>query len=196
MERNNNKIILSILICSLHSRKYSLQKLIDNLNIQISDKSIEILTSIDNGELTVGNKRNILLDQAKGEYIVFIDDDDEISNSYVDLIYNKLLLNNNVDCIGIKGIIIDTSNNIQKEFRHSVEYAGWYESNGIYYRTPNHLNPVKRNLALMAKFPNACRFGEDLQYSKSLRNYLKTEIFIDEYIYKYLTKGIFINEIF
>ena len=54
-----------------------------------------------------------------------------------------------------------------------------------YFRNPNHLNPVKRELALNTKFPKLDRF-EDKDYSARLLKLLNTEEYIEEPIYHYL----------
>jgi hypothetical protein len=76
---------------------------------------------------------------------------------------------------------------------HSIVYKEWKNipgSNGIwtFERCPNHLNPVKREYALRARFPDLT-IGEDRDYSYRLRPFLKTEVMIDEPIYFYMEKS-------
>ena len=60
---------LSILICSLNSRNEKfLSRLKYNLSSQLTDE-IEVLIASDNGEMTIGEKRQKLLEKAAGEYI-------------------------------------------------------------------------------------------------------------------------------
>ena len=74
---------------------------------------------------------------------------------------------------------------VQRKFIHSIKYKTWFEENYIYYRCPNHLNPVKRELALKVRFlPQDS--GEDCDYSKRLLPLLKTETYIEGIIYNYL----------
>ena len=57
----------------------------------LRDRSIiEIITEEDNGENSVGKKRNNVLDRAAGEYVCFIDDDDMVTDIYVSEIVNAL----------------------------------------------------------------------------------------------------------
>ena len=42
---------------------------------------------------TIGEKRNWLLEQAKGEYVVFVDDDDLVTNNYVQSIMKRMNTN-------------------------------------------------------------------------------------------------------
>lgn len=71
-------MMLSILICSLHSRSHLLAELKAILQPQLTG-DVELLIEIDNKEISTGAKRNILLNRAQGKYIVFIDDDDMVN---------------------------------------------------------------------------------------------------------------------
>jgi len=53
----------------------------------ISDNKIDNYTLLYTPQSGVSNARNIALDNAKGEYIAFIDDDDFVSPSYLDELY-------------------------------------------------------------------------------------------------------------
>jgi glycosyltransferase involved in cell wall biosynthesis len=171
---------LSILTATLESRKPVFENLARVLKAQ-SNSHIEMLANCDNGEKSVGAKRNELLEAAKGDYVVFIDDDDMISPFYVFGILNAI--QQSPDCVGIEGII--TLKDIgPKKFIHSLQYTDWYEENEIYYRCPNHLNPIKREIALDAKFPDKY-WQEDKDFSQRLKGKLKTEVFIKGPIYYY-----------
>jgi glycosyltransferase involved in cell wall biosynthesis len=172
-------IDLSVLICSLEERKDSLSFLMDKLSKQKND-STEILCEVDNREITVGQKRNKLLSRANGEYICFIDDDDDISDNYLSLIYKAI--GDEPDCIGLHGLLYFKDKVL--DFYHSIQFQDWYTGPDGFYRTPNHLNPVKRKLALKIMFPEM-NFGEDQEYSKRIRNLIKTEKYIPEPIYFY-----------
>jgi len=77
---------LSILIPTIPERKEKFDKIYCKLLSQCTP-DIEIL--FDDRErynisgIMVGEKRQALIDQAKGKYISFVDDDDDISNDYV-----------------------------------------------------------------------------------------------------------------
>ena len=173
---------LSILICSLEKRHNLLARLMESLEPQLTPQ-VEVLTEIDDGRMKIGHKRNLLLKGAQGDYISFIDDDDLISDRYVPLVLDAV--ESSPDCCGIRGIV-KRRNQYKREFRHSILYSSWYEYQGIYYRCPNHLNPVKRELALKVKFANISK-GEDKDYSLRLYPLLKSEFFIGTILYYYLT---------
>jgi len=190
MERFKNLPILSICVCTILERKdmyISLSNKIMNQIHKVSKKynyDVANLYTHANNHLDIGTKRNNLLNDVQGHYIVFIDDDDDISDDYVELIIDAIISNENVDCIGIKGII--TTDNIEtKKWEISKDFGSWYESNNVYYRTPNHISPIKTELArLSGGFP-PLKQGEDYQYSMNVLPLLKTEIKIDKEIYHY-----------
>jgi glycosyltransferase involved in cell wall biosynthesis len=172
---------LSILICSIEQRSELLARLMAILDMQY-DSEVEILVSIDNRQKKISDKRNELLDKAKGEYVVFIDDDDLVPDYYVSEILKAI--STKPDCIGFDGYM--TSNGKDKRnFKISNTFDKWYEKNGVYYRTINHLCPVKRSLALNAKFPRGINSGEDAEYSNRLRPLLKKETYINKDMYHY-----------
>jgi len=191
MELENNEEMLevipiyrlSILICALTSRTRLLERLLRLLQAQRTPE-IEILTSTDSGQLTTGTKRNHLLNQASGEYIAFIDDDDLVSDDYISKILEAI--KTNPDCCGIEGLITFKRKSITRKFIHSIKYGFWYTNDNVYYRYPNHLSPVRRELALQVKFPDQT-VGEDRVYSDKLFPLLQTEVYIDGPIYYYLT---------
>lgn len=130
----------------------------------------------------IGVKRNRLLNLAKGEYIVFVDDDDKISENYISEILQACV--SGADCIGINGVITTNGGDERKWFI-SKEYGLWFTgADGNYYRTPNHISPVRRELALQAGFPEIS-FAEDYEYSMRLLPLLKTESLISIPLYHY-----------
>lgn len=175
---------LSILIATMPSRANYFNRLSHILEPQLCEE-VEILVDI-SMEYNIGYKRNWLLSQAKGEYVVYIDEDDRVSSDYIEKILAACI--GSPDCIGISGKITTNGAN-EQQWHISKDFGYWYELGGIYYRTPNHISPVKRELALQAGFPNIPR-GEDSAYSMRLFPMLKTENKIegDLYFYEYRDK--------
>lgn len=180
---------LSILICNLLNRDESYGKLIASLLEQIKDKmgEVQILIESDNGELSIGAKRNILLKRAEGQYLAFVDDDDTVSSNYVELLLEAV--ESGCDCASLKGEI--TMNGGKPEiFEHSLKYKEWKtnpEGSEIRYeRYPNHLSLIKSSIAKQFKYPEK-NHGEDFDWSKMLHEsgLLKSEHYIDEIIYYY-----------
>lgn len=183
-DRIKQQPLLSILMCSLHIRKTTLNRLLEKLKTQCSNKNIEIKICADNGDLLISQKRNKLVRSSMGEYICFIDDDDDISENYIELIYSALLTR--PDCVGIIGEYWVDGKYIKK-FVHSVRFKKWLENKEFYERSPNHLNPIKReHIFNISGFNETLKSGEDVDFSNRIQHLLKNEILIEQPIYKYL----------
>lgn len=174
------EVILSILIPSTPAHKDCVEKLVSSLISQGNFPDVEILEDR-TFPLVIGTKRNNMLQKARGKYCVFIDADDTISANYVSKILEACYLN--PDCIGLNGTISFNGIGL-KDWFISKEYGSWYQNWEGYFRTPNHISPVRRELALQAGFPEIA-FGEDAEYSRRLLPLLKTEIVISEKLYHY-----------
>ncbi len=176
-------INLSILICHLESRSIELSNLLAQLKDQIEDSNdIEILIETDKGESSIGAKRNKLLDRSVGKWICYVDDDDSIEPGYIQEIMDAIEIG--PDAIGIKGNYY-VNGELQGMFIHSHKYKRWEDTNKYtFIRSPNHLNPIKRELALKVRFPEIS-MGEDADYSARLLPYITTEVMINIPIYNY-----------
>jgi hypothetical protein len=170
-------LLLSILICSTHKRAPYLRRLLAWLRGQVRDdgfhRQVEICVDIDNGELSVGQKRQKLLERAVGHYVAFVDDDDLVASDYLRRILGALKDHPTTDCLSLVGVMT-TDGEQPERFEHSVSFDGWYTREGVHYRTPNHLSVVRRDLAIKVGFINKS-VGEDHDYSSRLRPLLKTE---------------------
>ena len=145
---------------------------------------VEILIYSGDSE-TIGNKRNYLMQSAKGEYLCFFDDDDMPSEDYI----KELLkgIESVADCISLRGIMTTNGSN-PEVFEHSLKYKSWRTTkNEIKYeRYPNHLNCIKSDIAKQIKFPEI-NHGEDYDWSKKLHEsgLLKSEYYTDKVLYHY-----------
>lgn len=182
-------MILSILICTIDSRKEKFDKLFDFIWKQrvvneTTSRFVEVLFESDNKEISVGAKRQKLLERAQGEFIVFVDDDDFVSENYVKSILRAT--RSKPDCIGF--LIKCNMEGVEKTAITSNRYEKWMDGqDGFdYNRTIYHKSPVRRSIALQIGF-NDLRYAEDADYSKRLKEsgLLVHEEFIDEVLYHY-----------
>jgi hypothetical protein len=181
-----SKILLNELTrqkCTLHPAKWS---------------NISIITILDNKEISIGKKRQRLLELAAekrsassalyledstNQYVVFFDDDDWPSENYVERIYRAISLL--PDCVGIT-VNMTTNGGRPQRCCHSLKYKEWAEHvDGFdYVRNVTHFNPVRLDLALQVGFEDV-RFGEDKIYSDKLTALCTREEFLDAPLFEY-----------
>jgi len=141
--------------------------------------------------LSYGGKRNAIIEVAKGEYIAFFDDDDEPHPEYIDRILKAI--ETGPDVVGFKVACYGYANGckspeIMEPADVSIRYPKWAnDQNGFkYVRFPHHLAPTKLEHAKAIGYVG--HYGEDHDYSMRMQasGRLKTEVYIDEFMYIYL----------
>ena len=180
---------LSILIPTLPERKLMFDKLVNKIESQFGDLKAEVVYN-EYIDLSIGEKRNMLLHFAYGEYVAFVDDDDDVSDNYISLLMEGI--EKGVDCCSLMEVY--SINGINEGiFEHSIKYKEWktkiprIDTDDVKYeRYPNHLNCIKSSIAKQFKFPEK-NFGEDHDWSKQIHEsgLIKTEHYIPEVIYYY-----------
>ena len=182
--------LLTIGILSLNERKEQhLDKLLGVLGRQLTSElreKVEVMVNVDDGDKSVGQKRNEVVENASGKFICFVDDDDGIDEEYVKSIVDVIENNEDLDCIGFSGMYY-TNGQPKMIFKHANSYGGHYkDSSGVQHRPVNHLNPVRTEIARKVKFPEK-NFGEDSEYCDKLfdMGLLKNEVVLDKVMYHY-----------
>lgn len=169
-----------------------LARLLTSLDLQLRTSrwagKVEILQELDNREMSIGAKRNRLVARATGTFIAFIDDDDEVSDDYVQQICSAIERRPDADCIGFKGVITFRGSH-PREFVHSLQYKDYFSRNHTYYRPPYHLNPIRREIAARYAFPDVS-YSEDIDWALRIRSdgALRNEEFIEKVIYYYRSR--------
>ena len=180
--------VLSILIPTLVNRRDMrvalVAKLVQQAKTVAVEDTIEILLDEDRGEKTIGDKRTSLIQRASGEYIMFIDDDDDVADNYVESIV-AACSNGLYDVVSFGGLVLN-QDGTAKAFVHSLRYSEYSEDKKLYYRPPNHLNAVKRSIAEKFTFSSK-NYGEDTDYAMYLaeNKLLKSEKFLPYTLYQY-----------
>lgn len=181
-------IKLSILIPSVHTRRNTfLPKLQDEVYRQLDGlpdferTQVEVLVLSDNKKLLLGEKRNIMVEMAQGEYIQFLDDDDTIEPDLIKELLDGIKTGADVITFHVS---VTLNGGVPKIARYSREYGRDYNTAEGYYRIPNHICCVKREKALLSSFPSL-KYAEDQAYAKLLLPHLVTEHRIERVLYHY-----------
>lgn len=180
----------SVLIPTIIGREASLRNLLESIREKLGriapDLRVEYCIELDNREASVGMKREKLLQNAKGKYMSFIDDDDNITDAYIeDLVAT---IQGQYHVMRLRGDIRPYS------FTHSIEnkLTDMMARGEVFVRPPNHLNPMMTDVAKLVHFGDAVR-GEDLDWTIRLARagYLTNEYHSDpsriHYIYNIRT---------
>jgi glycosyltransferase involved in cell wall biosynthesis len=182
---------LSILIASTYNRVDMTEELVDYLSSLKRADEVEIAVKYDNKEMSIGAKRQLMIEEAKGEYVVFIDSDDWVPAYYIDEILTAI--EQEPDCIGFEievrgmkgGTMLASASNSFNKWR-TIKRKRNDKRKYDFLRSPYHKTPVKREIALQAGFPDK-RYGEDHEYSMRLqeKKLLNSQVYIPKVMYYY-----------
>lgn len=173
---------LSILIPSVPERMGHLQRIVDELYKQSQNKPVEILVMLENRKRTTGAKRNALIEQAQGEYVVFIDDDDRVESNYVDTLCSTIEANPGVDCI-VFDALVNYNGQFTKICKYGKEHGHWEDAN-FYYRKPNHVMCYARRIASKHKYLDIS-FGEDDEWGARASTDIVNQVRVPAILYYY-----------
>lgn len=187
---------LSILILSIPSRIHYLEPLYTHLNKQIDgcnlQKDVEVLTLMDNKVLSIGDKRNKLLEICSGEYLAFLDDDDWISDDYINslnrVINDNSFLSKPIDLLCFRQHCTVNGKEFEVDFdlRNPHEPMS-YDANGKCInikRPPYHMCAWRSEIAKSEKF-KPCSYGEDIDWCIRLYPKIKSQYKIDKILHYY-----------
>lgn len=181
-------MVLSILVCGVHTRYNTFlpqiqKQLFDQYNaLNVADQNrVEIIVLTDNKKQVLGHKRNLLVDMAQGKYVQFVDDDDRVSTDFLSSLLEAT--KSNADSIVFENLVTTNGRNPKKCY-YSKDHKKDYNTDDAYYRIPNHISCVKRDIAVQCRFPSVT-FAEDTAYATQLLPKLKTEYKINKVLYYY-----------
>ncbi|WNR46272.1 glycosyltransferase family A protein [Paenibacillus roseipurpureus] len=175
-------IVLSILIPSVPERLACLSRMIEQLSLQTTGLPVEILVILDNKKSTIGTKRNTLIAQAKGTYIVFVDDDDRLEPHYVHTLCAQIEAEPNADCI-VFDVAVYFNGRFNKLCKYGIEYS-FGEGHTSYYRKPNHIMCYAKRIAEQHKFRDIS-FGEDDEWGGRVSKDIVNQVRIPSVLYHY-----------
>ena len=180
-------IKLSVLVPTVPSRlNFFYPRLMTQLlNQGVLYPQVEIIGLFDNKKRTVGEKRQDLLNLAKGEYLVFIDDDDRITDDYISSIIETLDQNPNTDCVVFDTICCIENSSLKKLCKYGIEFEYGDIMDGLEWRgKPAHTMVYKSSIAKRHSFISI-NIGEDVDWVKRACKDIQIQTRIDKVLYYY-----------
>jgi len=135
-----------------------------------------------NGGLSIGKKRQKLVEQAEGKYLCFLDDDDEIAPNYVETLVRMCIKNKDVvtfrnfTTTDFYWTLIDMS------LHHKQDEEATPER--IVKRRPWHICPVRSRFAKQFQFPDI-NYYEDSVWVDNVFRLCRTEEHTDQILSSY-----------
>lgn len=147
-------------------------------------ENIELISFFDNKKRSIGKKRDEMLGLVQGEYVVFIDDDDRISDDYISEIMTALQNNPNVDCV-VFNCICCVDGGPPKLCKYGIEFEYGDILGGKEWRgKPAHTMVYKSSIAKNHHFSDM-KYREDMDWVKRACLDIKTQVRIDKVLYHY-----------
>ncbi len=175
-------MIWSILVATLARRSDLLARVMSDLAPQMPPGGVEVVAYRNHGEIPLCDIRQALVEDAHGDYLCFVDDDDRLPPYYVDMVLP--LLDGTVDYVGWRMQAYVHGQPLKPTY-HTLDAGGWWETDQAYYRDVSHLNPVRTELARCCDFRRGV-VPEDVSWSDQMRTYVKTQHLCgDQIMYHY-----------
>ena len=161
--------ILSILTPAIWNRE-SAKFLAAAISEQIGSAPVEHLVLFDNRARSIGAKRQALVDIARGQYLAFVDDDDDISPDYVDRLLKAAQTGADVITFRQRAIY----NGLESEVHFGINNQDEaFKPGGITLRAPWHVCAWKRERVDECLFVES-NYGEDKIWCLQARQRIKT----------------------
>jgi glycosyltransferase involved in cell wall biosynthesis len=179
-DRGSNEILLSILVPTMPGRERKLAFLLENLDAQVRRPDVELLVLRDNRSLTIGAKRNKLVQIARGEYVAFVDDDDAVAPDYVDALCIALLCDR-PDLLCFTAVV--RGHGPEKPCRFDPSFRDENLPHE-YRRRPNHLMVWRRTLTASVPWPDVSH-REDALWAEAVARVPARAVTLDRALYTY-----------
>jgi len=192
-----SEIKLSILMLSIPERIDSMKAAVQHLQEQADalgqGKAVEILVLLDNRSKSISEKRNDLLQMARGKYIAFLDDDDAVSKDYMSKILTAID-ENDVDCISFNQWCSINGEPMDVEFGIGNPHGQlWRDEDGFLgdiKRPPYHMCLWRREIAQSEAFNPVYgangQSSEDIDWLMRLYPKIQTEHHIEDALHGYI----------
>lgn len=169
-----------ILIATIPHRHLKLADLLQVLDAQMLP-DVRVLVYRDNLEASYAGKLQALMDAATATYVSVLSDDDSVSPDFLPRVHTAM--ESDPDQIGFR-VRYTEAGVRQQPVIHSLACGGWLDTPAELRRDIMYFNPMRRELAQLARFRG---FGCDAEWADDLRalGCVKTEVLIDDEVFYY-----------
>lgn len=180
---------LTIAIPTLPERQSQFHALYTKLLAQSAKLPVEIIWNAAlKGDMSIGAKRQALADVAKGEYLVMIDDDDNVHTHFVERVLSAL--SSLPDCVCYYEAV--KFNGMVLRSIHSNDFDDWGEramhdgQMWDYVRTPFYKDVIRTDIVRSVGIADS-RYAEDIDFARRLKasGLIQTEVMIKDFMYIY-----------
>ena len=165
--------------------------LVRKLEKQIADDELqdmfEILVFTDNRHRSVGAKRQALLNTAQGEFIAYLDDDDDISDYYITNFLEAHcinVVNEETDVITFNQHVYVDGTYYANRFEFGKEGNDPIDQEGGCVRPPWHVCFWRRDIVKHCTFPDT-NYGEDWAWAEQANKKAESSYHIDAFMHTY-----------
>jgi glycosyltransferase involved in cell wall biosynthesis len=172
---------LSILIATIPGREEQSKALSEKLANQIGNLPVEYLILSDNRKRSIGAKRQALWDIAEGEYAAMVDDDDDISDNYIEELLKATETGAEVITFEQRAIYNGLESKVVFKLGQG-DHA--FIPNGITLRDAWHVCAWRLDRVKDCQFLY-CNYGEDKAWSLQARQQARTSFHIPMVLHTY-----------
>lgn len=179
--------LLSVLICGTPSRAASKAiPLVGRILAQLypDDKRVEVLYLLDNKKRSVGAKRQALLDIAQGEYVAYVDDDDDVAPEYCQAILGAIEMQATRPDVVTFDQVANINGNLGQVCFGLGQPNEDFNPDAITKRNAWHVCAWRRSIAQQFKFPDLMD-GEDWAWAEQCCRVATSSIHIDGVLHFY-----------
>ena len=187
MPTPKEEVLFTVMILSIPSRieKHLMPLYSKMLKQAESHPEVEILCLIDNKSMTIGEKRQSLLNCARGKWVGFMDDDDDISDDYIKNL-SYVMKNSPADVITFDQHCSVNGEEFLVNFSMNNPHQPWIPGSGTkkILRPPYHMCFWRSEIAKSSPFKPSS-YGEDLAWCVGMHPKVRTETHLDTVLHYY-----------
>jgi len=183
-----DEVLFTVMILSIPSRLDKLTDLYSRLEKQVGDRTdVEILCLVDNKSMTIGEKRNVVLEAARGKFVACLDDDDTISDDYIEKICDNLSDEVDVLCFEQHCMINGEEVMVSFDMRHEGNDPLTRGPDGklvTMRRLPWHMCVWKSEIAKQTPF-RTLSYGEDWDWCSRMIPLVRKQVKLQDTLHYY-----------